>query len=341
MAKRIINTVKLGAFVLAGLLFLVLLLYMIGKDKNLFGSTYVLKVRFENTQGLVPGNNVRFSGIQTGTVKKVTILNDTTIEVTMVIDTKMKSIIRKNALVSIGTDGLVGNKVVNIVPARLPASLAIEGDLLVGKKAVYTEDILETLHATTLDVADIAGNLKITIQNINNSNSLWSLLNDQSIPGDVKVAVANVRLATQRAGYLVNNLNALLLDVQNGKGNLGTLLKDSAFVINLNNAVLKITAVAAETDSIAGEINRFVASVRQDVNTGKGPANAILKDSLMMVKINESMDNIQKGTEAFSENMEALKHNYFFRRYYKNLNKQKEKELKQQEKTKDSFTVVQ
>ena len=74
MAKQGINNVKLGAFVLAGLLFLVLLLYMIGKNRNLFGATYLLKAKFENVQGLVTGNNVRFAGIEAGTVKKIIIL---------------------------------------------------------------------------------------------------------------------------------------------------------------------------------------------------------------------------------------------------------------------------
>jgi len=81
MAKNTISNMKLGAFVLAGVLCLVLLLFMIGKNMNLFGNTYVLKARFENIQGLVVGNNIRYSGIQTGTVKNIKILNDTVIEV--------------------------------------------------------------------------------------------------------------------------------------------------------------------------------------------------------------------------------------------------------------------
>ncbi|HSN10460.1 MAG TPA: MlaD family protein, partial [Hanamia sp.] len=109
MAKKVVSNVKLGVFVLAGLLFLVILLYMIGKNRNLFGSNYVLKARFENIQGLVTGNNVRFSGIQAGTVKRINIINDTLIEVTMVIDKKMSKIIHNNAVASISTEGLVGN----------------------------------------------------------------------------------------------------------------------------------------------------------------------------------------------------------------------------------------
>ena len=134
MTKKLINNVKLGAFVLGGLLFLVLLLYMIGKNRNLFGDTYVLKARFQHVQGLVAGNNVRYSGIQAGTVKKIYLLNDTLIEVVMVVDRNLQAVIRKSALVSIGTEGFVGNKVVNIVPSNQAASLAEEGDVLMTKK---------------------------------------------------------------------------------------------------------------------------------------------------------------------------------------------------------------
>ena len=182
MAKRAINNVKLGIFVLAGLLFLVLLMYMIGKNRNLFGDTYELKVKFDNVHGLVPGNNVRFSGIEAGTVKKVNILSDTVIEVTMIIKTKMLKIIRKNAIASIATDGLVGNKVINITPSRKPADLAVEGDVLDSKKAIDTDEILETLSKTNNDIAVIASELKTTVLRINNSKALWSLLNDESLP---------------------------------------------------------------------------------------------------------------------------------------------------------------
>jgi phospholipid/cholesterol/gamma-HCH transport system substrate-binding protein len=333
MAKQGLNNIKLGAFVLGGLLFLVLLLYMIGKNRSLFGSTYELKVQFENVQGLVAGNNVRFAGIQAGTVKQINILNDTVIEVTMIIDKKMQRIIRKNAIVSIGTDGLVGNKVVSIVPARQPLPLAQEGDFLVSKKSVNTEEMLQTLNKTNNDISVITDNLKTTVQRINSSNALWALLNDQSIPKELRISVANIRLATGKAGHIADNLDAIVADVKNGKGSVGAILKDTSIAKNLNEAILKISAVGDKADSLAEEINKLVAGIRQDVNTGRGLVNALLKDSMMVIKLNTSLDNIQKGTDGFNQNMEALKHNFLLRGYFKKLEKQKEKTLKQQAKT--------
>lgn len=326
MAKRIISNVKLGTFVLGGLLFLVLLLYMIGKNKSLFGSTYVLKARFENVQGLVAGNNVRFSGIQAGTVKRVRIQSDTVIEITMIIDTKMKTIIRKNAIVSIGTDGLVGNKVVNIVPSGKPASLAVENDILASRKSVNTDEMLQTLYNTNNDIAVIASDLKTTVQQINNSSALWSLLNDKTIPQDFRISLANIRQATTKAGSMADNLHTIVMDVKKGKGSVGTILTDTSFAHNLNNAIVKINEVGVQADSLANEINRVVAGIEQDINNGKGTVNALFKDTAMALKLNLSLDNIQKGTDGFNQNMEALKHNFLLRGYFRKQEKQKRRE---------------
>lgn len=328
MVKKIVNNVKLGLFVLAGLIFLVLLLYMIGKNQNLFGKTYKLKARFSNIQGLVVGNNVRFAGIQAGTVKKITILNDTVIEVSMLIDTKMKNIIRKNAIASINTDGLVGNRVVNIVPASNPGPFAEEGDILVSRRAVATDDMLQTLYKTNMDVAIIAADLKTTVQRINSSTALWALLNDQSIPENLKVSVANIRSATDKAGILADNLNEIVLDVKSGKGSLGEILTDTALAKNLNEAVLKIKSVADKADDLAVELNEMAADISQDVNQGKGAVNALLKDSMIVIKLNTSLDNIQKGTEGFNQSMEALKHNFLLRGYFRKQDRKKQKENK-------------
>lgn len=325
MAKKITNSIKLGTFVLAGLLFLVLLLYMIGRNENLFGDTYVLNARFENIQGVVAGNNVRFSGIQAGTVKKVSILSDTVIEVTMLIDTKMEHIIRKNALVSIGTDGLVGNKVVNIIPAHQPAAFAEAGDILATKKMPATDDMLQTLYKTNNDVAVIASDLKGTVQRLNNSSALWAVLNDKTIPLELRMSIANIRLATGRAGNMVNNLDDLVSDIKHGKGSVGVLLTDTSFAKNLNEAVLKIKSVGDKADVLAAEINSLVTGIQADVNSGKGPVNALLKDTAMVIKLQTSLDNIQKGTDGFNQSMEALKHNFLLRGYFRKQAKKNSK----------------
>ena len=331
MANKPVNNIKLGAFVLAGLIFLVLLMYLIGKNRSLFGSNYELRARFENVQGLVSGNNVRYAGIEAGTVKRVKILNDTTIEVTMLIEKKMNTIIRKNAIVSIGTEGIVGNKVVNIIPAHQPAELAEEGDLLVSKKSVSTDEMLNTLNKTNNDIAYIAGELKVTVNRINNSMGLWKLLNDESIPNELRASIANIRKATNKANLFVEDLHGLVADVRSGKGSVGSLLTDTAFAHNLNLAVVKIQSVVDDADSLAREINSLVAGVKTDVKEGKGAVYSLLRDSTVSIRLSASLENIQKGTDGFNQNMEALKHSFLFRGYFRKLEKQKKREAAQKD----------
>ncbi|MFZ1527215.1 MAG: MlaD family protein [Ferruginibacter sp.] len=326
MSKQTVNNTKLGIFVLAALIFLVLLLYMIGKNRNLFGSNYALKARFENVHGLVPGNNVRYAGIQAGTVKKVTILNDTVIEVTMTIETKLQNIIRKNAIASIGTDGLVGNKVLNISPARQTAALAVEGDILYSKKAVDTEEMMETLYKTNNDVAGVASGLKMAVEKLNSSTALWALLNDHSLPDGLKASAANLRLATARAGLMAASLEEVIADIKKGKGSAGMLLRDSSFAHYLQEAAVKIGSAGSEADSLARALNKMVNGIQEDISNGKGTVNSLLKDSLVVKKINASLTSIQNGTEGFNQSMDALKHSFLFRGYFKRLEKQKKKE---------------
>jgi phospholipid/cholesterol/gamma-HCH transport system substrate-binding protein len=330
MAKRAFNNVKLGLFVTGGLLFLVILLYMIGRNKSLFGANYTLKARFDNAQGLVAGNNVRFAGIQTGTVKKIRILSDTVIEISMVIDKKMSSVIRSNAVASIGSEGLVGNKVINITPCREPAPLAEEGHVLASKKSLNTDEMLLTLSKTNNDIAFIAEQLKVTVQKVNSSSALWQLLNDPSIPADVRAAAGNIREATGRANAMANDLRVIVLDVKKGKGSLGTLLKDTAIAKNLDAAILKIQVVGERAGTAAAELSHLLAGIAQDINSSGGVVNAILKDTAVTAKLNASLGNIEKATDGFNQNMEALKHNFLLRGYFKKMERRKSKAAQKQ-----------
>lgn len=329
MSARNISNVKLGVFVLSGLLFLVLLLYMIGRNSNLFGNTYELKVRFRNIQGLVVGNNVRYAGIETGTVKKIEILNDTVIEVTMVIEEEMKSIIRKNSSASIGTEGLVGNKVINILPADHPDAFAVENDLLPAHPSVDTDEMLQTLERTNRDIATIASALKQSFYQMNTSNGLLSLVNDSSIPQHIKASVANMHEAAATLNAMSRDLNAISLSVKNGEGSVGALLMDTSFAYNIAQILRKMEVVSDEADSLVKTIDLAVNEIRNEVQSGHGPINSLLQDSLVFLQVHASLRNIQQGTESFNQNMEALKHNFLLRGYFKKQARREQKEQKE------------
>jgi phospholipid/cholesterol/gamma-HCH transport system substrate-binding protein len=325
MANKTINNLKLGLFVIAGIVFMIVMLYMIGKDQNLFGRNIELKARFSNAQSLVKGNNVKYAGIQVGTVKTVKLINDSTVEVVMLIEEKIKSMISKNAVVSIGTEGFIGNKIVSIIPGNGHAEPVEDGDMLTSKKIISTDDMLETLSVSNKNISVISEELKSTIQRLNNSKALWQLLNDNALPANLRKAAININLATVKANNTVNDLHDMIADVKEGKGSLGKVLTDTSFALQLSDALEKLKRVGDNATRLSDEINTVVTGIKDDVNNGKGPVNALLKDSAIVIKLNNSLYNIEQGTAAFNENMEALKHNFLFRGYFRKLEKQKEK----------------
>jgi phospholipid/cholesterol/gamma-HCH transport system substrate-binding protein len=326
MENRTIDNVKLGIFVFIGLVFLIFTLYMVNKGSSFFSKNYMLRVQFSNVSGLMLGNNVRYAGIQVGTVKKIRLLNDTVIEVSLLIKEDMNLFIHKDDIVSIGTDGLVGNKLINITPGQDRTTLAVDNDLLLTKKNIDTDEMLEVLNKTNKNIAAISEDLKSTVQRLNHSTAFWKILSDNSLPDNLNKALVNVRNATNKADNLVAELQTVVQTVKDGKGTLGGLLKDTAMLVNLNAAVDKIKIVGDNANHLATQLNTLTLGVKEDIDNGKGTVNAVLKDSAMVQKFNKTLDNIEEGTANFNQNMEALKHNFFFKGYFKRLEKQKKKE---------------
>ena len=120
---------KLGVFVIIGSLMFMGAIYLIGARQNMFAKTFSISANFNNVNGLLQGNNVRYSGINVGTVKTISMINDSTINVNMVIVEKMVKHIKKDAIATIGTDGLVGNMIVNIIPGEGNAPVISLGDI--------------------------------------------------------------------------------------------------------------------------------------------------------------------------------------------------------------------
>ncbi|MGB3079437.1 MAG: hypothetical protein WBB31_10210, partial [Saprospiraceae bacterium] len=159
------------------------------------------------------------------------------------------------------------------------------------------------------------------------SSAIWSLLNDPSLPRNVKISLGNIQLATGKAALAAEDFYTLISDVKNGQGSVGRILTDTSYAQNLNDAILKIKEAGTEADAVAGELKNVVSDIQKDINNGDGVIHSLLRDSTMTNNINTSLENIRQGTDRFNQNMEALKHNFLFRGYFKKLEKQKKKEL--------------
>lgn len=324
MSKQGINNLKLGGFILAGLFALILSFYFIGKNQHLFGTKFKLRARFSNLNGLIEGNNVLYAGIQAGTVSSITLINDTTIEVTLLIDKGVRPHIHQRSVASIGTEGLMGNKIVNIAPATGNFPLVHDDDLLAARQVINTDEMLQTLSRTNQNIAGISEALKMSVLRINESK-LMALLDDPTIGNRLKSALINMDRTAARANELAGNLNKTVNDIRKGKGLAGTLVSDTLLAADLRAALTNIRRTTEHTQSLSRELDELVSEVNSSLVNGKGTLHLLLKDSIAAGHIRKSLEHIEQGTDGFNQNMEALKHNFLFKGYFKDQAKKKAK----------------
>ncbi|MDO8367507.1 MAG: MlaD family protein [Saprospiraceae bacterium] len=331
MKKKSINAIKLGLFVLAGLSLLIFALYLLGKNKTFFGNRFELKAHFRDVNGLLVGNNVRFSGIDVGSVQSIRIVNDTVIEVTLNLNREIKSFIRNNAEASIGTDGLIGNRVVNIEPKGGSTPFVNGGEMLPTREEVRTEQMLQTLSKTNQTVAKISEEVLATVQMVRNSSELSSLLNDKTLSYNLRASLQNLHTTTKNASVLMENAVSTFKLASEGNGTIATLLTDTTLALEVRQLVTQINTLERSADRLVKDLNGVIESVEKDINQGEGSVNALMRDSVMADRLRATIENAERGTAAFAEDMEALKSNFLFRRYFKKLEKkaakEKEKEL--------------
>ncbi len=317
MAKETMKNVRLGIFVLVGTAFLITALYLIGNKKNLFGSTFKISAEFYNVSGLMEGNNVRFSGIDVGTVESVEIVSDSSVKVVMVIEESIREFIKKNAIASVGTDGLMGNKLININSIKDHSESVEEGGMLQTLRPIEQDEMIRTLNATNENMKVITSNLRTITDRINSKNTLWSILMDTIVAENVKASVVNIKMASNQSAILTGNLKNITEDVKNGKGSFGALIVDTSLYGNLKQIIVKFEKISDTTAMISGNLSQ----ITKDIKDGKGSAGIFLQDTTFIYNLNKSMVNIKDGSKNFDENMKALKHSWPFRKYFRKQEK--------------------
>jgi phospholipid/cholesterol/gamma-HCH transport system substrate-binding protein len=317
MKEQTKNIAKLGAFVLIGTTCLILGLYYIGSKKNIFRTTINVSAFFSNVGGLMPGNNVRFNGINVGTVSNVYAVSDTAIRVDFTINERETQFINQSSLASIGTDGLLGNKLINISPGKSTASEIKEGSVLQTVKPIQIDNALKTLTMTNDNLKKITDNLVGVSEKLNDNNSLWSLFADSILATNVRSAIVKFKLTGNNTALVTGDLSKIVQDIKAGKGTIGALITDTLFSHNLNQTIVNIKTVSDSVALLSGNFN----AVSKNLKNGEGVVGALLTDTTLIHDLNKSMSNLKSGTDNFNQNMEALKHSWPFKKYFRKQKK--------------------
>ena len=201
-------TWKLGMFVIIGLLLFVSTIYYVGKQNNLFGDTFHLKTTFKNVSGLKEGNNVRFSGINVGTVNEIIILTDTSVLVDLVLEKKVMKFIKTDAVAAIGSDGLMGDKILVTSPGTVSGVPVKDNDMISSRSAIEISDVMASLKTSVDNAGIITGQLAQFSYKMNNENgALSKLISDETFSNSLKSTLTNLQTSTNEFAEFTTNLN--------------------------------------------------------------------------------------------------------------------------------------
>jgi phospholipid/cholesterol/gamma-HCH transport system substrate-binding protein len=328
MKKSSSQQIKLGLFVVVGAILLIAALYFIGSRQHLFTKNIQLYAEFENVNGLQLGNNVRYSGINVGTVSKIEMTDSAKIIVQMMIEEETGKYIRKDAIATIASDGLVGSMVVNILPGKLSLPIVISGDTITSYSRIGADDMLSTLSVTNENVALLTANLlKITDHILEGQGALGLLITDSTLTKDLRQTITNLRETTESTASSLKKINQLIAQVDLKNSPAGVLLSDTLS----GNQVATIIDNLENSSNDIGKVTTGLEDLITQIKDGDGAFNYLTQNKTLVKDIDTTLTNIKESSYKLNQNMEALKHNFLFRGYFKRLERKERRAEKRQE----------
>lgn len=184
---------KLGLFTAIALAAAIATIFVIGKNKNWFKKEIVLSGDFKNISGLAIGAKAQLSGIIIGEVTDMYLTTDTTVKVEISVDAKYKKHIKKDAALSVGSDGLIGDKVINIIPGTPGAQPVNDKDVLKTYTAIEMDVVMNKLQTVVYNAADITGDLSSIVSTIKEGKGpVGRLLMDSTMGNDLGQTFKNL-----------------------------------------------------------------------------------------------------------------------------------------------------
>lgn len=302
-----------GLFIVLGTIILLAALYFIGHRQHIFSKNMQLYAVFQNVNGLQLGNNVRYSGINVGTVSNIEMINNKAIIVEMMIEEKTATFIKKDAIASIGSDGLVGSMVINIVPGATNLQTVISKDTIISYSKIGADEMLSTFGKTNKNAALLTSDLlEITGKVLEGKGTLGALIIDSLLTRDIRSTLVNLKQTTDGANRLIGSLNYKFSKIDMEESTVGVLMTDTIVGNQVRNVFLQLESSSSNISEATKTLNTIVS----EMSTTESTFNYLTKNETLPKTIDSTMLEIKEASQKLNKNMEALKHNFFFRGYF-------------------------
>lgn len=330
--KEVAQQIRLGAFVLAGLTLFLLAVFLIGSENNVFSRTIAVSAVFRNVEGLKAGDNVWLSGVKIGTVSGVEIVSEGKVVVNLALKENQNRFIQTDAVASIGSDGLVGSKIVVIRPGRANETVS-EEDTLNTVSPTDTQDILNLARDVGENTRSLTSDLRTIASSIAEGKGVvGELLTDGSIAQELRSAIASLRATGKNTARASEELHTLISDLRTGPGLLPSLISDTAYASTFEHAMANIEKVSAN----AGQVSEKLENLTAQLNDKDNALGVLLADSVVADQLKTTIENAAQASHKLDENMEALQHNFLFRGYFRKQERREERRAEEAASSKNN-----
>jgi phospholipid/cholesterol/gamma-HCH transport system substrate-binding protein len=332
----------IGLFLTSGIGLFTAILFLIGNRHDVFGKHVEFYAEFSDIGGLPRGAQVRVSGIEAGEVKGIQIPSSPASKFRLKLQVRAdaRGMVRTDSLVSIRTEGIVGDEYVFIRKGTGTAGEAPDGATLPSKEPFdigaalekgsalldKSSALLDNVHSS---VTDLHGRLDVALESVTKTVN--------HVDGLVTVVQPDIRKLASNASQITDTINDIVSDLNAGKGPAGLLLRDEttrtmlqATLSNAQQATLNLSDASERADQVLADVqSRDLASkaqsILENVQAMSEQLNQTVKSALApdnmgddgATNIRETLSNLNRGTASLAEDTEALKHEFFFRGFFK------------------------
>ena len=318
------RNVMVGVFVVVGVALFSLVLFMIGSRQQAFARHIDVYTEFTNLDSVVKGARVLVAGMDAGKVVDISVPNlpSSKFRLKLSIEQRLHALVRTDSLVTIDTEGIVGEKFLTIHQGGPQAAEAGSMTTLPSREPIELADLMaqslgllkNTNSAITGLGTKLSTSLDAVTSTVNNANDLvvglkegkgtaGMLLKDEATAVRIRQTLENVRQSTASLRHASSEADAMVVDLQSRQ--LGQKAEDT--MVDAKSAIQSAKSAAENIDATSQQLHQTLEEVL-------GPDD---QGVFASTNIQQSLSNLDQATGNIADDTEAIKHSFLFRGFFK------------------------
>jgi phospholipid/cholesterol/gamma-HCH transport system substrate-binding protein len=249
--------------------------------------------------------------------------------VDMSIEDKSVKYIPNDARAKLSSDGLIGNKIIEIYGGTVSSPKIAQGDVLGNEKLLSTDQMMNTLSKNNDNLYAITSDFKaISARIASGKGSIGKLLNDETMVDQLDATTTILKKASQNLEKLTSNVSAYTAKL-NDKGTLASdLVTDTVIFSKLKSTISQLQNVADSSQNVIANLTNTGKIINNGLSNKNSPAGMLLNDEQSANKIKVTLQNLQSASKKLDDDLEAVQHNFLLRKFFKNKAKEEKENQK-------------